>query len=84
MGRSLSLQRTCVCASPRSVRWRTDSDRVTKQAAWAHLISDEAQPASGRWPNAVIPGLPARAEPGIQSSFDLQFWVPLRGVGITS
>lgn len=25
---------------------------------------------------AVIPGLPAREEPGIQRSFDLPFWIP--------
>jgi hypothetical protein len=31
---------------------------------------------AGDGPNAVIPGLPARAEPGIQSFFDLEFWIP--------
>ena len=48
----------------------------TTHATSSHLISDEAQPASARRPNAVIPGLPARAEPGIQNSFDLCFWIP--------
>ena len=49
------------------------------------LISNDRQLTGGREPGPVIPGLPARAEPGIQGLLELfsGFRVPLRGPGMT-
>ena len=50
-----------------------------------NLISNDRQLTGGREPGPVIPGLPARAEPGIQGLLELfsGFRVPLRGPGMT-
>ena len=49
------------------------------------VISIDRQLTGGREPGPVIPGLPARAEPGIQGLLELfsGFRVPLRGPGMT-
>ena len=50
-----------------------------------NLIGNDRQLTGGREPGPVIPGLPARAEPGIQGLLELfsGFRVPLRGPGMT-
>ncbi len=49
------------------------------------FLSNDRQLTDGREPGPVIPGLPARAEPGIQGLLELfsGFRVPLRGPGMT-
>ena len=51
-----------------------DNSLAQRETSWGNLISHETQPVE----KAVIPGLPARAEPGIHEDFRRVFWIPGR------
>jgi hypothetical protein len=43
-----------------------------------NLVDDELQHVAAHPSKVVIPGSPARAEPGIQTLFFRRFWIPGR------